>query len=304
MSEENVQHIYGPYKHGLSDNEEIHETSRSLERKKEDENYVPVIVKRTDEAIKHPDDTLEKAIEEGMQQHEKPLVSLFLSAMAAGFILALAGLSVSLTTHFLTEDMPKLYHQLLPALVYPLGFILCLMSGNQLFTEQTATALYPVLDRRTKVRSLIPLWSMVILGNLVGTFFMAFAFYQLGLLDKFNEGVLDVYHHFISPSAGKLFLSSMLAGWLMAQGGWLVLSTPPASSQVLCIYIVTFLIGLAGFHHSIAGSAEVFFGLFQTQGHHWTQAIGSLLISLAGNLVGGSCLVGLLNYGHIRKMQS
>lgn len=302
-TKENVQSIYGPHGRELPHSEEVHETSRSLERKREDEEYIPVILKRTDEAIKHPDDILEKAIHEGLQQHERPFSSLFLSAMAAGFILAMAGLSVAIVTHHLTDDIPGLLHRLIPALVYPLGFIICLMSSNQLFTEQTATALYPVLDRKCCVKSLFGLWSMVILGNLLGTFIMAAAFHNLGLLGTYEDGVLKVYHHFISPEFGPLFLSSMLAGWLMAQGGWLVLSTPPASSQVLCIYIVTFLIGLAGFHHSIAGSAEVFFGLFQTDGHHIGEAMSALGISLLGNLVGGSCLVGLLNYGHIRKMQ-
>lgn len=54
--------------------------------------------------------------------------------------------------------------------------------------------------------------------------------------------------------------SALLAGWLMALGAWLVLATPPTVSQLASIYVVTFLIGLGGLHHSIAGSAEALSG--------------------------------------------
>ena len=59
-------------------------TEREVERRKEERQYTPVIVKRTDEALKHPDDILERAIEEGQEQQERAFWSLLLSAIAAG----------------------------------------------------------------------------------------------------------------------------------------------------------------------------------------------------------------------------
>lgn len=40
-------------------------TERSREREVEDEDYIPVIIKRTDESVRHPDDVLENAIDHG-----------------------------------------------------------------------------------------------------------------------------------------------------------------------------------------------------------------------------------------------
>lgn len=48
------------------------QTKRSVERKQEDRESVPVIVKRTDETVRHPDDVLEKAISEGLEQIRRP----------------------------------------------------------------------------------------------------------------------------------------------------------------------------------------------------------------------------------------
>lgn len=43
-------------------------TERGRASSREDQQYVPVIVKRSDEVRRQPDDALEKAIEEGLEQ--------------------------------------------------------------------------------------------------------------------------------------------------------------------------------------------------------------------------------------------
>lgn len=50
---------------------DIMHTQREKEREKEDNDYMPVIVKRTDEALRHPDDILEKAIKDGIEQQDR-----------------------------------------------------------------------------------------------------------------------------------------------------------------------------------------------------------------------------------------
>ena len=66
-------------------------TEREIERQEEDRE----IVKRTDESLRHPDDILENAIAEGLEQLERRTLSLFLSAMAAGLILGFTAMSVA-----------------------------------------------------------------------------------------------------------------------------------------------------------------------------------------------------------------
>ena len=64
------------------------QTERSAERDQEDNDFVPIIIKRNDEGIRHPDDILEKAIVEGMEQIQRPFLSLALSSVAAALILS------------------------------------------------------------------------------------------------------------------------------------------------------------------------------------------------------------------------
>jgi formate/nitrite transporter FocA (FNT family) len=279
-------------------------THRSKVRDKEDQNYIPVIIKRTDEAIRHPGDILERAIEEGLEQHQRPNLSLFLSAIAAGLILGFAGMCVALMSQLFPASENLMVHRLAVALVYPLGFIICIMSGTQLFTEHTATAVYPVLDRKAKIKSLFLLWSIVLLGNFVGTFISSYLIYSSDNVIVAGTGFIDIADHLIHYKPAEVLMSAILAGWLMAQGGWLVLATPPASSQVICIFIVTFIIGFAGLHHSIVGSAEIFAGLFHADEPKFFDSFKFLVFAVVGNLIGGSLFVGVLNYGHIKKLNS
>jgi formate/nitrite transporter FocA (FNT family) len=300
MDEENV--ILGPDGEEVVPNEN-EDTTRTLERRQEDKDYIPVIIKRSDETSRHPDDILKKAIEEGLEQYERPNFSLFLSAVSAGLIIGFAAMCVALVSQLVPSANGVMVNRLAVALVYPLGFIVCIMSGTQLFTEHTATAVYPVLDKGIPFKSLLILWLVVLSGNFVGTFGSALLLFSADSVIAAAEGFKEVSHHLIQFSFSQVFASAILAGWLMAQGGWLVLATPPTSSQIICIYIVTFIIGFGGLHHSVAGSAEIFSGLLHSSHPDYLGSLKFLTSAVLGNLVGGSFFVGVLNYAHIKKTQ-
>ncbi len=188
------------------------------------------------------------------------------------------------------------------AFVYPLGFVVCILSGAQLFTEHTATALYPVLDKKAGLFKLLRLWLIVVLGNLTGAAVCGGLLVLADEVVQARHGYITIGHHLVQFSTPGLFVSAVLAGWLMALGAWLAVSSARTISQIFLIYIVTFLIGIGGLHHSIAGSVEMFTAMF-LDSDQFTPAMALRFVSIAllGNLAGGSLFVALLNYGHIRR---
>ena len=283
--------------------EKVMNTRRNEERKEEDKNYLPVIIKRTDESFRHPDDILEKAILEGSEQMSRSGTSLFMSALAAGLIISFTVMAVAVFTTMQQGAETGLAQRVITALVYPLGFILCILSRTQLFTEHTATAVYPILDRRFPIKRLLSLWLIIISGNLFGGLISAQLLVQADDVIHAYDGYIAIADHLVAYDSKTLLISAVLAGWLMALAAWITLSTPSTLSQIVIIYIVTFVIGIGGLHHSIAGSVEMFVGYFISE--NYTLADVGFFVShaLAGNLLGGSIFVALLNYGHIRQMQ-
>lgn len=278
-------------------------TERQVERKAEDEDYVPVIIKRSDEEVRHPDDVLEKAITHGLEQINRPFLSLLLSSAGAGMILGFTAMAVAVMAALTAPFESPLMLRISTALVYPLGFVICIMSGTQLFTEHTATAVYPVLSKKADIKALLRLWLLVIIGNEIGAVASAGLLTLADEVIHAREGYIMLGHHLVDFSNRGLLISSILAGWLMALGGWLVLVTSPALSQMFCIYIVTFLIGVGGLHHSIAGSVEMFTAIFIGGDFTILQGLQFIGLAILGNLIGGSVFVAGFNYSHIRKTQ-
>lgn len=280
---------------------DVETRERTKERNWESNEYVSVIVKRTDETFRHPDDILEKAIEEGVEQLSRPSMSLFMSAVAAGMIICFTVLAVGVMTS-MTGDLTSGFNRVLVALVYPLGFVMCILSRTQLFTEHTATAFYPILDNRVRVHRMFRLWAIVIAGNLIGGVVSAGLLALSEDVIHAADGYLIIAEHLLSYSPMTLLMSATLAGWLMALGAWTILSTHSTTSQILCIYIVTFVIGLGGLHHSIAGSVELLVAYFTSDHFHMMDMLKAIAVVLLGNAIGGTVFVALLNYSHIRKL--
>jgi hypothetical protein len=92
--------------------------------------------------------TIHKAILfEGFQELGRPSSALFWSALAAGLSM---GLSV-ITEGLLRAHLPQAqWTPLVTKLGYSMGFLVVVLGRQQLFTENTLTAVLPVLRRRTR----------------------------------------------------------------------------------------------------------------------------------------------------------
>ncbi|MCB2182420.1 MAG: formate/nitrite transporter family protein [Desulfobulbaceae bacterium] len=294
---------------GRSGNETQHQeeeplTERGLERIEEEEESTPVILKRTDEIGRHPDDMLKTAIKEGLEQLERPFFSLLLSSVAAGLILGFTAMAVGVVSGLLAgPEYSEFLKHMTVAVVYPIGFVVCIISGSQLFTEHTATAVYPVLDKKAPPLKLLRLWSVVALGNLMGAYVIAAILSMTDNVSHSRQGFVLVAEHLIRPDFFPLLCSAVLAGWLMALGAWLMHASPMVLGQIVLIYCVTFLIGVGGFHHSIAGSVELFLAIFLSKSFPVNKGMFFIGVALLGNLIGGSVFVATLNYAHIRRTQ-
>ncbi len=97
-----------------------------------------------------------------------------------------------------------------------------------------------------------------------------------------------------------IFLSGILAGWLMGLLSWLVAAGRDTISQIVVVWLVTTVIGYIGLHHVVLGSVEVFAGAFAGQGVGPEDIGRFLLWATLGNTLGGVVFVAILKYGLAR----
>ena len=251
------------------------------------------------EEVEDHDDMLVKQLCEGLDTYRKNRIATFLSSFMAGLEIGFSFLVVVIVYSFFNGKIDKSHIPYLAAFVYPLGFILVVLGKSILFTEQTSLLSIPVISGRKTVSDLFSLWGIVIIGNLIGGYligaFIVWIGPELGVITQ--QGIINLADHVNHFSREVIFASSVLAGWLMALLSWIITSTHKTTGKIAVIYIITFIISLAGLHHSIVGNIEVFAGFLVSDKITFIDYLTFQSTSLLGNAFGGVFFVAILKYG-------
>jgi len=241
---------------------------------------------------------LKQQIIEGCETYDKSKRSILLSSFTAGLEIGFSFLMICSVFYYFDGKVAEETLFKLVALVYPIGFILVVLGQSILFTEQTSLLTLPVLNNKRSVLSLFGIWSLVILGNLVGGMLIALTLSWVGP----NLGIFDAHtiakigEHFVGYDVATILVSGILAGWLMGLLSWLVTSSKETTAEIIIIYIITAVMGFAGLHHSIIGHIEIFAGMLVSPEIDFIVYIKTLITALVGNALGATIFVALLKY--------
>ena len=233
----------------------------------------------------------------GEEELARPIQALAWSGLAAGLSMGFSFLSEALFRTYL-PNAP--WRPLLTNLGYSVGFLLVIVGRQQLFTENTLTAIIPLLARRNwaTFRAVAKLWSIVLVANLVGAHIFAWVIAGSTVMKPvFRDALRDLAMEAADVSFPTALLRGIFAGWLIAMIVWMLSATD--SGRISIIVILTYIVGLASLTHVIAGSTEVLY-LVMTGAKSWFSYFGGYMIpTLAGNILGGISLVSALNHAQV-----
>lgn len=238
--------------------------------------------------------TYEVIRREGLRELERSTSALSWSGLAAGLSMGFSFLVEGLI-HSHLPDAP--WRPLIATFGYSVGFVIVILGSQQLFTENTLMPIVPLLSHRTaeRFRNVLRLWGSVFVTNIIGAFLFALVLAKLQVVDpEVHSSLAEISHRAMRDGAGVTLLHGVYAGWLIAVMVWML---PAAKSQELLLVIfMTYLVGLGGFAHVIAGATEVFYaGIRGLEG--WDAVfLRYLLPTLVGNVLGGVTLVAALNH--------
>lgn len=250
---------------------------------------------------KSDSDILQEQMQDSLHEYHRSNRSLFLSSLAAGLEIGFSlFLMAAFYSHFSGEaDARTMY--LLVALSYPIGFILVIIGRSDLFTEHTTLAILPILSGREKVPGLLRVWAIIYGGNMLGALLFSVLFVQyVDMTYRLDGGVFAYYgEKLLADNSGGQFVGAIFAGWLMGLLGWMVASSAETISRIAVVALITFVIGLGGLAHCIAGAVGIFCALFSDHASiTLLDALLFLAVATVGNAIGGSIFVGLVKYSY------
>ena len=257
--------------------------------------------------VRTPAETIEAAEAAGMSKECRPLGRLMAGSALAGAYIALGG-TLSLIIGFgfpeITASNPGL-QRLLSGLVFPIGLMLVVVLGAELFTGNNALLVPPLIKRRLSAWQILRNWTLVWLGNFVGA--LAFAYFLV-----YVPGLTSApcYADALSPMAvaktgasfGVIFLKGIGANWCVCLAVWLALSGRRLGEKLLACEIPVMAFVALGYEHCVANM--FFLPLAMMQGAQvdvLTLFTANLIPATLGNIAGGALFVGALQYYLHRK---
>lgn len=237
---------------------------------------------------------------EGEHELARPISALWWSGIAAGLAISTSVLSKG----FLVAVLPHAdWTPAVSNLGYTVGFLIVILGRMQLFTENTITPILPLFlnPSLAALGKIGRLWGTVFAANLVGCAAAAAVLAFAGIVpDAQFEGILEVSRHYAKADALDHFLWGIPAGFLIAALVW-TLPRMESAGEVLIIIIVTYVVGLGGMSHVVAGSTELFILVAHGELSLAKAAFGGILPAFAGNVVGGTGIFAALTYAQVRE---
>ncbi len=249
-------------------------------------------------AFKTPQETVRAVISIGRAKSALRLDKLLVLSFLAGAYIAFGGLLAEVVG----GGMPaaKITNPGLVKLVFggvfPVGLMLVVIAGSELFTGNTALMVPSTLTGATRWTALVANWVWSFVGNFAGALFVAYFLVHLtGLLaaDPWLSCAKGIATAKVSEGFWTLLLRGVGCNWLVCLAVWLAVAAEDVASKILAIWWPIMAFVAIGFEHSVANMYFVPVGIFLGADVTWVQFLRvNLLPVTLGNILGGALFVG------------
>ena len=191
--------------------------------------------------------------------------------------------------------------QLLSGVAFAAGLMMVMVTGSELFTGNTMFAL-PAATGRLSAYRLALSWAVVWTGNLVGGIGVAWLFQRSGGLGGLDgaiaEAAVQVARDKLGKGTATILASGVLANMLVCLAVWMAMGARSLSATAAALVGPVAIFVAAGFEHSIANMSLVPIGLLAGAEGSIGDVARNLLLSTAGNIVGGAAVALALGVSH------
>ena len=222
----------------------------------------------------------------------------FTLGMLAGAYIAMgATLAVYVSSGFPTiSEQNPVFQKLLAGLAFPVGLMLVIIAGAELFTGNNAMLIPGLMNGKIKWHTVLKNWALVFGSNFIGTIFSAYLLVHVtGILshDPWQSSIIHTAVYKTTQPWHVIFLKGIGANWLLCLAVWLGLSAQSTSGKIAGLWWPVMALVVLGYEHSIANMFYIPMGIFEGAPVTWASFVfNNLIPSALGNIVRGAFFVG------------
>jgi len=179
---------------------------------------------------------------------------------------------------------------------FGLALILVVFAGSDLFTGHTMSLTISGLQGGTSWNSVLSIWAVSWLGNLIGALFLAALFVGGGggvITSAASELIYKVAAAKMNADAFPLICRAILCNWLVCLAVWMSMRITSEAGRMIAIAWCLFAFIGSGYEHSIANMT--IFGVALLSKHSdnvtWAGMFWNLLWVTIGNTIAGAGLM-------------
>ena len=272
-------------------------------------------------ALKTPAECMLSVCTIGSNKPKLNLTSSIIMAFFAGAYIGFGSLLAIKVAATMPVEIWGNLTRLVFAGVFPVGLLIVLVAGADLFTGNCMYLPSAIMHRKASFFGLMRSWIVSYGGNLVGSVAVA---YFLGLLSGvlFTDGTngsLPLAQYAVSLANGKCalpfdqaFIRAVGCNWLVCLAIYMSLSASDGVSKAVLIWPPITAFVVLGFEHSVANMTFIPLGIFLGQSDAYLNSPSAAIVPLTatwydffvtnlvpvtlGNIVGGLFFVSILYY--------
>jgi len=264
-----------------------------------------------------PAEITDAVIDVGRKKVNRSNQQMLFLGILAGMFIALGAYASNMVIHTFTPENYGLM-KFVQGAVFPVGLILVLVAGADLFTGNTLIFL-GVLDKKISSKKMLTNWFWVYIGNFIGSILFFALIHYSGLLNA-SGGKLGALH--VKIAAGKtsltvieIFTRGILANFVVCLAVWMAIGCKTMVGKVLASWFPIMAFVAGGFEHSIANMYYIPAGIIAKTNYsslteltsaklaslNWSGFVNNLIYSTLGNIFGGGVFIGIMYYIIFKK---
>lgn len=272
---------------------------------------------KMEKALFAPKEIIENNLNEASARVGQPFYKAALLGLLAGAFIAIGGQASNVAVHAMTNaGLAKT----VAGTIFPIGLMLILIIGGQLFTGNCLLFMGAV-DGRISYQKLLLNWLTIFFSNFAGAILVSFLVYQSGQFDM-SGGQLGAYT--IKVASGKVHLTAMqgvtsgiMCNIIVCGAVLMAAAAKDIAGKCLAIFFPIFAFVVSGFEHCVANMYYLTAGFMASQNKayvaqakevfHLSDAqiadvnvqnifVKNLLPVTIGNIIGGAFFVGGIFY--------
>jgi formate/nitrite transporter len=222
-------------------------------------------------------------------------------SILAGCYIALGGV-LSLVVGYgfpeLTMNNPGL-QKLLSGAMFPIGLILVVVLGAELFTGNNALLVPGFMQGKFGAGAVLKNWTLVYTGNFIGAVgFTLLMVYSVGLTsaEPWRSAITGIAEAKVSMAWWVVFVKGIGANWCVCLAVWLAMSGHSLIEKMAGCWLPVMAFVALGYEHSIANMFYLPAGMLEgADVGVWQSVWRNLIPATLGNIAGGALFVGCVH---------